>query len=560
MIIKRLRISAMFLVLAMTSLGALAGNIDATAAHALAVDFVRHQAAVESPSFRTPLSGDVRLVHAEPSKVLPGANDYYVFNIRGGGFVIICGEDRGARLLGYSTQGHLDFNNLPYNFKGLLDSYKREIEFLQTYDAPDLVPARSSGTKLKKTFKVDPLIKTNWGQELPYCLQCPVYNGEYCVVGCVATAMAQVMKFWEYPTSCNGVSSYFCYDIGQTVDELPATTFDYSLMLPSYCHWDWDAGALVQDTYTDVQAQEAAKLSRYCGQAVHMGYSPEGSGAYTSDQLAAMKSFGYNADAQYVRKGSAWGWGDDNYTTSEWEGMMKAELNLGRPILYAANDPAAGGHAFICDGYNDEGFFHYNFGWYGTCDGWYVSTALNMVHRDGDELHFNSGHEMLTGVNPPLFCNMTASAVSSDNDVLLLGNKLNLLAREVRFSTSSQTVRLLFALTDADGSIITKSAVVNLSRNKFEQGSDVAGSITLSSSLQQGTYNVALYYYISTPSQIVPVECENGQLNVVGRLAKYGAPFVITDATSLIDAVVNGDDTGVTITDITVLIDYLLNE
>ena len=169
-------------------------------------------------------------------------------------------------------------------------------------------------------------------------------------------------------------------------------------MLKSYCHWDYNTSSLVQDTYTDEQAQEVAKLGRYCGQAVQMDYSPEGSGAYTNDQLSAMKSFGYRSSAEYVQKS---GWWNDNYTTAQWEAMIKTELDAGRPILYAANDPSAGGHAFICDGYNTEGKFHFNFGWYGTCDGWYVSTALNMTHRDGDYLRFNSGHEMLIGVEPP---------------------------------------------------------------------------------------------------------------------------------------------------------------
>ena len=192
---------------------------------------------------------------------------------------------------------------------------------------------------------------------------------------------------------------YYCSDIRKTVPALGATTFDYSLMLDSYCHWDWDNSQLVQDTYTDAQAQEVAKLGRYCGQAVEMGYSPEGSGAYTSDQLEAMKAFGYRSSAQYVQKG---GW-YSNYSNSQWESMMRTELQAGRPILYAANDVnGGGGHAFICDGYNaGNGMFHYNFGWYGTCDGWYVSTALNMTHREGDYLKFNSGHEMLIGIEPP---------------------------------------------------------------------------------------------------------------------------------------------------------------
>lgn len=122
-----------------------------------------------------------------------------------------------------------------------------------------------------------------------------------------------------------------------------------------------------------------------------MNYDPEGSGAYTSDQLAAMKSFGYRSTAQHVYRGNS---------IEQWEAKMRTELDAGRPILYSA-DEASSGHAFICDGYNSDGMFHFNLGWYGTCDGWYVSTALNMTHRSGEYLEFNSGHEMLIGIQPP---------------------------------------------------------------------------------------------------------------------------------------------------------------
>ena len=383
---------ALLALLAVTTLQpAIAGNVDETAARNAASNFIRQQG---TAMFKAGANPNLTLAHAQASSVVNDANDYYAFNLDGGGWIIIAGEDRAATVLGYSDKGYLDFNNLPYNFQGLLDSYKREIEFLQAYTADDLVPAAKTPA-LK--YGIDPLIKTNWGQEMPYYLQCPLYNNEYCVVGCVATAMAQVMKYWQYPESCDGVDSYYCSDIGRTLQALPATTFDYSLMLNSYCHWDYDNSTLVQDTYTDAQAQEVAKLSRYCGQAVEMGYSPEGSGAYTYQQLAAMKEFGYRSTAQEVSKGGWYG----GYSTTEWEQMIVDELIAGRPILYAANDPSAGGHAFICDGYSTDGKFHFNFGWYGTCDGWYVSTALNMTHRDGDYLQFNSGHEMLIGMEPP---------------------------------------------------------------------------------------------------------------------------------------------------------------
>ena len=390
---KHLMSSMALITLALVSLDVNAASVDAASARVAARSFVQHQAAT-GPTFKAQASRDLRLVHAEASKVANGANDYYAFNIDGGGWVIIAGEDRASQVLGYSDTGMLDFDNLPYNVKGLLDGYKREIEWLFTYKGDDLVAMH---TTLTATAGVEPLIKTNWGQEDPYDWQCPIKNGEYCVVGCVATAMAQVMYYWKFPEGSAALSRFYSSGYGY-VDALPATTFDYNLMLLSYCHWDWDNSVLVQDTYTDAQAQAVAKLGRYCGQAVNMQYSPEGSGAYTSNQLSAMKAFGYRSNAQYVQKGNNW----SGYSTTQWESMMKTELDAGRPILYAANDSyGGGGHAFICDGYNSDGKFHFNFGWYGTCDGWYVSTALNMTHRDGDYLRFNSGHEMLIGIEPP---------------------------------------------------------------------------------------------------------------------------------------------------------------
>ena len=332
-------------------------------------------------------------------------NRYYLYqNENGEGWVIIAADDAVSPVLAYSETGHFSTENMPANVRKWMSKYNH---FIQKIEADGVTASeetaaqwqalRTSPRRAKGDAVVGPLIKTQWDQDSPYWDLCPGTGKNKAYVGCVATAMAQVMKYWQYPESCDGVDSYYCSDIGRTLQALPATTFDYSLMLNSYCHWDYGNSTLVQDTYTDAQAQEVAKLSRYCGQAVEMGYSPEGSGAYTYQQLAAMKEFGYRSTAQEVSKGGWYG----GYSTTEWEQMIVDELIAGRPILYAANDPSAGGHAFICDGYSTDGKFHFNFGWYGTCDGWYVSTALNMTHRDGDYLQFNSGHEMLIGMEPP---------------------------------------------------------------------------------------------------------------------------------------------------------------
>ncbi len=528
-------------------------NIDANTAQAKACSFIRQHAASRPGSLKAPAMSDLKLAYSEPSKADATATAYYAFNITGGGFVIVAGDDRASQVLGYSDQGCLDFNNLPDNFKALMRGYKEEIEYLQAHPEINVTPAlrASSGTG------IEPLIKSNWGQEEPYDWQCPVYNGEYCVVGCVATAMAQVMYYWRYPTSSPELNSYYCYDIGQTVPALPGTTFDYSKMLRSYCHWDWDQSKLIQDTYTDEQAQAVAKISRYCGQAVRMGYSPEGSGAYTSDQLSAMKTFGYSSSARDVIRDS-W-WGSNYYTTAEWEAMIKEELDKRQPILYSASDPAAGGHAFICDGYNAEGLFHFNFGWYGTCDGWYVSTALNMTHRDGDALRFNSNHEMLLGVVPPSYCVISADALSMPGGLLILGEDVNIEASNVNILSSSDKTNLMFTINNTAGRRMATSTAVNVTVADFVQGSTVSSALTLPEALEAGSYSLQFHHYLGVSARMsTRIDCESGNINVVGHMAKYNAAFTIDDVATVIDYLLEGSHPTLTIDDVALLIDTLL--
>ena len=358
------------------------------------------------------------------------------------------------------------------------------------------------------------------------------------------------MYYWKFPTSSDAISGYGGgWWGGITVPALPATTFDYSLMLPSYCHWDWDNSELIQDTYTTEQAQEVAKLSRYCGQAVEMDYSPEGSGAYTWNQLAAMKNFGYSNNAQLKSKSG---------NTTEWESMIRTELEAGRPILYSASDPSAGGHAFICDGYNSSNYYHFNYGWYGTCDGWYLTTALNMIHRDGEELHFNSSHQMLTGVEPPSYCLLDVEAVDANSELLVLGENLRATAQNVTVRTTYRNAKLLFNLADENGNDVVNGNAVTLNPSTFVQGSNVNGTITLPTTLATGRYNVNLYYYISNASELTALGTAPGQLQVIGNLAKYNEPFTIEDVTNVVDYLLAGTKPGLSINDVTTLIDYLL--
>ncbi len=548
---KRFLSSLLLAVLAILPLQSSANNIDASSARNVANTFLR-QLTTSSKTFKSVSQSDLRLVHAEKSNVATNGNAYYAFNIEGGGWVIVAGEDRANQVLAYNDQGRLDFTNLPDNFKALMSSYKEEIEYLQLHPELAIKPAICSASGVV----VEPLIKAIWGQELPYYLQCPVYHGEYCAVGCVATAMTQVMFYWKYPTSSPALNSYYCYSIGQTVPSLPATTFEYGKMITSYCHWDYEQSALIQDTYTDDQAQAVAKIARYCGQAVKMDYHPDGSGATVNDQLTAMKKFGFSSSAKSVSRSSWW---SENYTTQQWEAMIKEELDARRPILYSADDVnGGGGHAFVCDGYDNNNMFHFNFGWYGTCDGWYKSTALNMIHRSGEELKFNSGHEMLTGVVPPTYCMVSADELTSTGELYILGEEMPIEAANVNIFTTYTNVNFLFSIYSNSGTKICTTPVSNVTIAGFDQGSNMSNIFTLPTTLEQGKYDITFNYYTGLPRNPSIVECDNGELNVIGHFAKFNAPFNIDDITRSIDFLLDGTHPGLTIDDVTVLIDAML--
>ena len=231
-----------------------------------------------------------------------------------------------------------------------------------------------------------------------------------------------------------------------------------------------------------------------------------------------------------------------------------------RPILYAANDPTAGGHAFICDGYNSEGLFHFNFGWYGTCDGWYASTALNMTHRDGDYLRFNSGHEMLLGVVPPSYCIISAAQLEVPSGLHVLGESLDIQATDVNILTTNSFVNLIFTLNNETGRRVYSSPAMRITPSEFEQGSTVQSAATLATTLTTGRYTLGFYYYFDSPRMSTAVECPAGELNVIGHFAKYNEPFNIVDVTTAIDYLLDGSQSAVTISDITSLIDALLED
>ena len=276
---------------------------------------------------------------------------YYVFNAQRAeqGFVIVGGDDQATRILGYSDQGAFDETKLPPQLSGWLEGYQREIEMVRS--------GRAEAAKAPSHATIAPLIKTQWDQDAPYNNLVPLIDpadpeSDHCATGCVATAMAQILKFWAYDKATPAIPAYT--KGGRSLEALPARSFNYGIMKDTYSYSDNSAAAT-----------EVATLMLYCGQAVEMDYGEES--AARVDEEHFHEYFGYNKNAITLHRGG--------FKADRWDELVYGELEAGRPLIYSglAND---GGHQFICDGFKD-GLYHINWGWGGYCDGYFVLAIMD---------------------------------------------------------------------------------------------------------------------------------------------------------------------------------------
>ena len=294
---------------------------------------------------------------------------YYVFNNDAGGFVIIAGDDAVTPVLGYTSTGSFDAENLPDGLKDLLKSYERQIAALG-----DNYVANQTATRT--AFTGEKLLKTaEWNQMAPF----NKYTPNNYVTGCVATAGAIVMKHHGYPAKGTGSHSYTLN--GKTL----SANFEHD--------YDWASMPVKYDGTNDAAFDGVARLMSDLGVAVEMQYNKDGSGAYIGNLVTALqKYYGYSKLSHLMAI--------EDVGAEAWNGRLREEIDANRPVLYAASDPAGGGHAFVIDGYKDESF-SVNWGWGGYCDGFYKIGALNpesVGKPTGDK--YNVGQSAVFGMEP----------------------------------------------------------------------------------------------------------------------------------------------------------------
>lgn len=315
---------------------------------------------------------------------LDGESLYYVFNIGDEkGFVIVAADDDVYPILGYSFEGSfiVERKNTAVNFSDWMDIYTDQILFVRenSLKADKNIAEEwqrlSAFSEPNRDFdNIIPMMTTKWDQGEFFNALCPADPGGvagHVWTGCNATAMAQIMKYYNHPAQGQGSHSYTHSTYGTLSANFEATTYHWSNM---------------PDQVTSSN-MDIATLLYHCGVSVDMQYSINGSGAYSEDSRNAFIAyFRYSPTVQYVHK--------SNYSQSAWENLIKGELNEGRILYYDGSGPD-GGHAFVCDGYQGTNYFHFNWGWGGAYDGYFY---LNSINPGGTQ--FNNDQDAMVNLYP----------------------------------------------------------------------------------------------------------------------------------------------------------------
>ena len=322
---------------------------------------------------------------------------YYVFNAQAGhGFVVVSGDDRTQQVLGYSDKGYFDPYNVPPVVQEWLEQYVVEIEML---DQGLIEAGAETATFPKAATVVQPLTKSQWGQDAPFYFQCPKVGSDYCVTGCTATAMAQIMYYHKWPNSTStAIPAYTTRTNSISLAQLSTTSFSWNSMKDYYSD---------DETSTTNTANAAvARLMRYCGQAVKMDYDTDESSGFDASEVF-VTYFSYSTKARKLYR--------CDYLYSQWENYILEELKANRPVMYVGFKHK-GGHAFVCDGYDGNGYYHFNWGWYGSYDGYFLLSALYPKGGGTGSIQGNNGYNMsqrvIIGLEPNTISTSERNAVT----------------------------------------------------------------------------------------------------------------------------------------------------
>ena len=439
----------------------------------------RHQ------SGRRGVSQKLRNLRAE--KVNDGL---YAVNASDGGFVLVANSDETDPVLAYGYDGMFDLGNMPDNVKAWVTNVGRLVQHANAGGARKISKQKAP---VSVKSPISPLTTSEWNQGSiktaageAYNWNCPNYNypdGEtrHCLTGCVATAMAQLMYYHEWPQGATTVvPSYTSNSTIGTLDELPAITFDWDAMQDEYIGTDLTE-------VNSAAAQAVGTLMRYCGQGAKMNYGTGGSSASSPDALKAfINYFHYNPNAYLADR--------SDYTNTEWEALIYSELAADRPVLYSGQS-TGGGHSFICDGYDGDGLYHINWGWGGTYNGYFSLSVLNSESNDGagassTEDGYSFMQDALIGLQREATEPISGTDGLTVSNVADGGNNLSMNMSNNTTQTLG-TIYYSFGVVDSEGKVSWIYRITNASG--LQSGYYYSPSIPhskLAAELSDGTYTV----------------------------------------------------------------------
>mgnify|MGYP004521008567 FL=1 len=438
-----------------------ANPIDVAQAQSIAKKFCA-EAVVKNKMRKAPANAKMKLVYKSHGKKADN-NLLYAFD-RGtaNGFVVVAGDDRAPQILGYTDTGSFDISNMPENMRWWIQQYEQQMRYLQ-----DNPKARLTSPKRNANVVAPLLGEIEWNQESPYNANCP-YMSYYdedeektvsgkAPTGCVATALAQVMRYHKWPNESKGNISYTTYTLKQNITADLNATYNWDLMLPTY------TGV----TATDEQKAEVAKLMYNVGAALQSDYTPSGTGATDVDVVPTLvRYFNYDPGARYVQR--------DYTAVNLYEQGLINEIEAGRPVPYGGVTKKNEGHFFVLDDINEDGYYHINWGWGGLSNGYFLISSLDpdaqgVGGSTSTYTAFKYHQLYISGLQKPqegskTDWNIMADDISKINDTYAKGDEINTTIYDAyNNSCTYDTLKCKFYwdIYDSEGTIIEKNFIKN---------------------------------------------------------------------------------------------------